>query len=95
LFFASEVIHDLIRSYSPESNGIAEPFNQTINMIDHSMTILAPDFPYRWAEAINMAAYLKNGFQTNTYYYQQYPSNVFTATDQQYHTLSHSEANVM
>jgi hypothetical protein len=60
------------------------------------MTIAAPDFPCLWAEAINMAAYLKNRLP-----HKYLPSSTtpfemfFMAKDQQYHTLSHSEVNVM
>jgi hypothetical protein len=38
------VIDTLIPPYSPESNRIAERFDQTINMIARSMTIAALDF---------------------------------------------------
>jgi transposase InsO family protein len=59
-FLTSGVIHKLTPPFSPESNVIVERFNQTIKTIARSMTIVAPDFPYLRAEAINMAAYLKN-----------------------------------
>jgi hypothetical protein len=52
----SDVIHDLILPYSPESNGIAKHFKQTIEMIVCTMTITAPDFHCLLAEVINMAA---------------------------------------
>jgi hypothetical protein len=60
LFLSSEAIDELTPPYSPESHGIALLFNQTIKKIARSMTIAAPDFPCLWAEAGNMAAYLKN-----------------------------------
>jgi hypothetical protein len=53
-------MHEITLPYSLESNGIGEHFNQTINMIAHSMTIAAPDFPCMWAETVNMHADLKN-----------------------------------
>jgi hypothetical protein len=56
----SGVIHELLPPATLESNGIAERFNQIINTIEHSMTIATVDFPCLWAEAVNMAAYLKN-----------------------------------
>jgi hypothetical protein len=59
-FFMSRVIYELILPYSPESNGIAEDFNQILNMIVFCITIAAPDFPCLWAAAINMAAYIQN-----------------------------------
>jgi hypothetical protein len=59
-FLTIRVIYELTLPYGPESNSIAECFNQTINTIAHSMTITTPDFPCLWAEAVNMAACLKN-----------------------------------
>jgi hypothetical protein len=58
-FLTSGVSHELTAPYSPESNGIAGGFNQTINTIACSMTNVAPDFLCLWADTINMAAYLK------------------------------------
>jgi hypothetical protein len=58
-----EVIYELTPPYSAESNGIAEYFIQTINLIVHSMTIAAPDFPCLWGKAIKIGAYLKNRLQ--------------------------------
>jgi hypothetical protein len=55
----SGVIHELILPYSPESNGIAEHFTQTINMIARSITTTDPDIPCLGAEAVNMVAYPK------------------------------------
>jgi transposase InsO family protein len=42
-FLTSGVIHELQPPYSPESNGIAAHFNQTINTIARSMTIPGPN----------------------------------------------------
>jgi hypothetical protein len=61
-FLPSEVIDKLTPPYSPESNGIAVLFNQTINTIARPMTIAAPDFLRLSAEAVNMGASLKNSF---------------------------------
>jgi transposase InsO family protein len=44
-FLMIGVIHEKIPLYSAESNGIAEYFNQTINMIVHTMSFAAPEFP--------------------------------------------------
>jgi transposase InsO family protein len=57
IFLTSRAIHELTPAYSPESNRIAECFNQIINTIRYSMTIDAPDFSGLGAEAVNMAAY--------------------------------------
>jgi hypothetical protein len=43
IFLTSAVIYELTLSYSLESNGIVEQFNQTINTIVRSMTIAVPD----------------------------------------------------
>jgi transposase InsO family protein len=59
-FLTSRVIHELTPPYSLQSYAIAERFNQTINTIACLMTIAAPYFPFLWAEAVNMATYLKN-----------------------------------
>jgi transposase InsO family protein len=59
LILTSRVIHELTPPYSPESDGIGNSVNYTINPIARSMTIAAPDFPCLSAEAVNMAAYLK------------------------------------
>jgi hypothetical protein len=58
-FLTSRGIHELTPPYSPESNGIAAHFNQTIDMIVYSMTIAGLDFPCLWSSTINMATDLK------------------------------------
>jgi hypothetical protein len=59
VFLMSAVIDELTPPYSPESNGLAKRFTQTINTIVHAMTIAAPNFTCLCVEAINMAAELK------------------------------------
>jgi hypothetical protein len=56
----SSVIYELTPPYSPESHDIAVHYNQIINMIASLMTIAASDFTCLWAEAVTIAAYLKN-----------------------------------
>jgi hypothetical protein len=58
LVLPSRVIHELTLPYLPESNRIAERFDHLINPIQGTMTFTPPDFPFLWAEAANMAAYL-------------------------------------
>jgi transposase InsO family protein len=43
-FLTSSVVHEFTPPYSPESNGIAERFNQTVKSIMHSMTLATLDF---------------------------------------------------
>jgi hypothetical protein len=62
-FLMCRVIHYLKRPYSPELIGIAERFNQIINMIARSMTIATPDFSSLWTKALNIGAFLKNRLQ--------------------------------
>jgi hypothetical protein len=59
----NRVFHELTPPYSPESNRIVKRVNHIINRIAHSNTIAAPDFTSLWAEALNIAAYLKNRLQ--------------------------------
>jgi hypothetical protein len=59
------------------------------------MSIDAPDFPCLWAEAVNMAAYLKHRLPHKYLLSSTTHSNVFTTKDQQYHTLTHLDANNM
>jgi hypothetical protein len=72
-----------------------ERFNQTINTIARSMTIAAPDFPCLWAEAVNMAAYLKTRLPHKHLPSSTTPFERFHGKDQQFHTLSRLEVNVM
>jgi hypothetical protein len=53
-------MHKLIPPSSPDSNVIGKQFNQTINMIACSITIVATVFPSLWVNAISIAANLKN-----------------------------------
>ncbi|UYV77561.1 K02A2.6-like [Cordylochernes scorpioides] len=60
LFKRSGIDHQLITTYSPQSNGVAESVNRTL--IDTARTLLIDSkLPMKfWAEAIATAAYIKN-----------------------------------
>jgi hypothetical protein len=60
LFLTRGVMHKLIPLSSPESNVIRKQFNQTINAMAPSMTIVTPDFPCLCVKSISTAPYSKN-----------------------------------
>jgi transposase InsO family protein len=94
-FLTSGVIYKLIPPYAPESNGIAECVNQTLDPLARSMIIAAHEFPSLVAEAVNMGAYLNNRFPHNHFLSSPRPFVYFLGNNQQYHTLSSSEATVI
>jgi hypothetical protein len=89
VFPTRAVIHGLTPPYSPESNRIGKYFNQTINTIACSMTITASDIPCLWAEASNMAAYLKESLP---YKYLPSSSTPFERFHSKRPTISHLKA---
>jgi len=60
-FESKGIIHEFTPHYSPESNGVAEPLNRTIEEALRAMLESAVTYDKKlWAEALLTSAYIKN-----------------------------------
>ena len=55
-----DIIHQLTVPYMPQQNGVAERFNRTSVEMARCMLLNANLGEHLWAEAVNIAAYLRN-----------------------------------
>lgn len=54
------MVHQLTADYTPEQNGVAERYNQTVVEMARCMLLQSKLPPSFWAEAVMTACYIRN-----------------------------------